>query len=50
MCKVVADEHKRLKGMGDAKLVLSLKENFAGLGRIKVQKIQTALQKECKVL
>lgn len=39
VCKVVADEYKRLKGTGAAKLVSSLKQNFAGLSRIKVQKI-----------
>ena len=39
MCKVVADEYERLKGTGAAKLVSSLKQNFAGLSRIKVQKI-----------
>ena len=39
VCKVVADEYERLKGTGAAKLVSSLKQNFAGLSRIKVQKI-----------
>ena len=43
--KVISDEYKRVKkyeykgvkGSGAAKLVASLKENFAGLSRIKVQ-------------
>ena len=35
--KVISDEYKRVKGSGAAKLVASLKQNFAGLGRIKVQ-------------
>ena len=40
VCKVAADEYERLKGTGAAKLVSSLKQNFAGLSRIKVQKIR----------
>ena len=35
--KVISDEYKRVKGSGAAKLVASLKQNFAGLSRIKVQ-------------
>ena len=35
---VISDEYKRVKGT--AKLVASLKQNFAGLGRIKVQEFE----------
>ena len=34
---VISDEYKRVKGSGAAKLEASLKQNFAGLSRIKVQ-------------
>lgn len=37
--KVVADEYDRVKGSGASKLVSSLKQNFAGLSRVKVQEI-----------
>ena len=35
--KVISDEYKRVKGSCAAKLVASLKRNFSGLSRIKVQ-------------
>ena len=35
--KVISDEYKRVNGSGAAKLVASLKQNFAGLSRVKVQ-------------
>ena len=37
--KLVADEFDRTKGSGAAKLVYSLRENYVGLSRVRVQNI-----------
>lgn len=50
--KVVVKEFDRTKGSGAAKLAASLKENYVGLSRKKVQNIkyrQITLQEKCKI-
>lgn len=37
--KLVADEFDRTKGSGAAKLVCSVRENYVGLSRVRVQNI-----------